>query len=596
MINRRAAKLRFRRSVRLKRLQVEELGQFAERNLERNFFRRLERLVEVRRFIASWLLLLVLLGGCVVAQTRALGRYYQLPQPAPGGTYTEGILGAFTNANPVYATSAVDSTVSRLIFAGLFTYNDANQLVGDLATGMDVSGGGMVYTVHLRPNVTWQDGRPLTADDVVFTYQVIQNPDAHSPLQSSWRGVAVAKVDAQTVTFTLRNAISSFPYSLTNGIVPKHLLGGYSMAQLRSVPFNTRAPVGAGPFMWRTIEVKGGSPENRQEQIALSPFANYHAGQPKLNSFVVRAFRNQDQLVHAFQKKEVTAMVGLTGVPGNLTQDSGIDTYSMQLSAQVMTFFRTTQGVLSDSKVRQALVRATDTIAILQQLDYPAQPVREPILKGQPGYNPAYIQPGYDVAAAKALLDANGWTVGANGIRVKDKVRLSFRLYAQDTSEYARVARMLQKQWRAVGVDAQLTLQANTDIQGTLAAHSYDALLYGISVGPDPDVFVYWDSSQADVRSLNRLNFSEWKSPTADVALEAGRTRTDPAIRGVKYQPFLQAWQTETPAVGLYQPRFLYITRVPVYGLSEHAINADAERLTNVHNWMIRTVRASSTE
>ena len=100
---------------------------------------------------------------------------------------------------------------------------------------------------------------------------------------------------------------------------------------------------------------------------------------------------------------------------------------------------------------------------------------------------------------------------------------------------------------------------------------------------------------QADARSDGRLNFSEFKSATADDALQAGRTRSDPVLRAVKYQPFLQAWQNEAPALGLYQPRFLYVTRSEVHGLTEHAINADVERFTSVNNWMIRTAGVSQT-
>ena len=192
----RAFKLRVRRRFRLRKRQVENIGAQAEAQLERNLFRRLERLRDVRRFIASWLLLLVLLGGCMVVQIRALGGYYQTLTPVPGGTINEGIVGSFTNANPVYATSSVDLAVSRLLFSSLYTYNDKNQLVGSLADGpWKADPEGMVYTVKLRPDVTWHDGKPLTADDIVFTYQVIQNPDANSPLNASWRDIEVVAIN-----------------------------------------------------------------------------------------------------------------------------------------------------------------------------------------------------------------------------------------------------------------------------------------------------------------------------------------------------------------------------------------------------------------
>lgn len=589
----RAFKLRFRRRLRMRKMQVEEFGQQAEQQLERNFFRRLERLADVRRFVASWLILLLLLGACVVAQLRGLGAYYQVLQPVAGGTYTEGVLGAFTNANPLYATGSVDAAVSKLLFASLLTYDEKNVLKGDLAESLAVDDRGTTYTVKLKPNLTWHDGHPVTAEDVAFTYQVIQNPDAQSPLRSSWQGITVKAIDPLSLTFTLPNQLSAFPYSLTNGIVPKHILGDKTMTALRTLTFNTSEPVGAGPFTFKALEVTAGAANNREERIALEPFKNYHGGTPKLDRFVVHSFRDESSLVQSFKNKDIDAMVGLTTVPPEFTDDGSTRIYNLPLTAAVMTFFRVSEGVLSETKVRQAIVSATNTDAIIKNLGYPAVPVREPLLLTQTGYNSAYTQFGYNPQAARDSLEALGWKVGQGGIRFKDGKPLSFNLIAQDNSEYASVSAELQRQWREVGVDVQVVLQSGTDFQTTLSSHGYDALLYGISIGKDPDVYVYWDSRQADPRSESRLNFSEWRSATADAALQAGRTRSDASLRAVKYQPFLQAWRDDAPALGMYQPRSLYITRIKVYGLNEHPINAEVERFTNVQNWMIRAEGAA---
>jgi peptide/nickel transport system substrate-binding protein len=577
----------------LQRRQVEELGAQAEHRLEEDFFKRLERLGNVKRFVISWTLLLVLLIGSVVVQIRNLSTYYQDLVPVPGGTYTEGIVGSFTNANPLYATDIVDASVSKLIFAGLLTYDQHNQLTGDLADTWTVNGTGTVYTVHLRPNLSWQDGVPLTADDVVFTYRVIQTPDARSPLNNSWRGIKVAATDARTVTFTLPNPLASFPYSLTNGLVPKHLLGSIPMADMRSSAFNTSRPVGAGPFQWQAIELQGGgSVDTREEHILLRSFAGYHAGRAKLSSFVIRTFRSQEQLVSSFKARELNALVGLTDVPDELKNDGSMRAYNLPLTAAVMTFFRTTDGVLADVKVRQALVSASNVPGIMGGLNYATVAVREPLLKNQLAYNPIFQQSGYDRASANAQLEADGWARAADGIRKKDGKPLSFQLYAENTGEYASVSKQLAAQWRAVGVDVKLVIAPDdATFQNALAYHSYDAVLYGISIGVDPDTFVYWHSSQADASAPVRLNLSEYQSKTADASLETGRTRLDPALRTEKYKPFLQAWQADAPALGMYQPRFLYITHGTVHGLGEQPINTDAERFTNVNNWQIREAR-----
>jgi peptide/nickel transport system substrate-binding protein len=246
-----------------------------------------------------------------------------------------------------------------------------------------------------------------------------------------------------------------------------------------------------------------------------------------------------------------------------------------------------------DQQVRQALVRATDTQQIIKHLGYDTRAVQEPLLQGQLGYDPSLAQQPFNLKAAQSQLTADGWVTGKDSWRDKSGQRLEFTLDAANTPENKMVTGELQQQWRALGVKLNVQLQGSNDFQSTLTYHDYDAVLDGIDIGVDPDVFVYWDSSQADVRSANRLNFSEYKNPTADEALEAGRTRLDPTLRTIKYRPFLQAWQQDAPAVGLYQPRLLYLTNGPVAGLTEGPISTPTDRFINVQNWEIRQAKVT---
>jgi peptide/nickel transport system substrate-binding protein len=589
----RLIRLRFRRRLRKGQRQVEDLGQQAEQGLEQHFFRRFGHLAAVRRFVSGWLTLVILLIVGILIQNLLLSGYFQALRPVPGGIYDEGVLGRFTNASPLYATSDVDTTVSHLIFAGLFSYDDQNRLVGDLASGYSVDAKGTTYTVHLKPHLTWQDGQPLTSADVVFTYQMIQNPDAESPLQTSWQGITVSSDGLLGVTFKLPNPLASFPDSLTNGIIPRHLLASIPPVDMRSADFNTEDPVGAGPFAWQAVQVTGSDPNTAEEQIALIPFAHYQGGRPKLQQFVVHAYADQTQLTQAFKSNQLDGAEGLNSVPSALHGMTSLQSHTLLLSAATMVFFRTSDGVLADTQVRQALVQAADVPQIMTQLGYATVAVREPLLANQLGYNPIYRQAGFNLTAAKALLTADGWVVGNGGLRDKAGQPLEFSLTAADTPEYHLVVRDLQRQWQQLGVRLEPQFLDSADFQSALSQHDYSAVLYGISIGIDPDVFVYWDSSQADPRSPNRLNLSEYKNATADASLEGGRTRLDPTLRIIKYQPFLQAWQQDNPALGLYQPRLLYLTDGQVAGLTDHTINTATDRFDNVQNWEIREAKVT---
>lgn len=588
----RSFKLRFRRQWRKQRRQVENISQQAGDELERHFFKRLAKFDHIWRFVLGWLVLFGLLIGCTVAQINLLGDKYQTPQPIAGGIYTEGIVGAFSNASPLYASGEVDDAVAHLVFAGLLKYDQSNRLVGDLAEKWSVNQKGTVYTVQLRPNLVWHDGQPLTADDVVFTYKTIQNPDAQSPLRASWQDVTVSKLDDRTVTFTLTNPLSSFPYNLTNGIVPEHVLAAVDPADLRSVDFNTKHPVGAGPFKWQAVEVSGTSPDDAEVQIALSGFRRYHAGAPKLSSFVVHTYANPQKLITDLKNGQLSGAAGLQVMPSELKDEDSLQVHNFTTTVATMVFFNTSRQPLDNVNVRRALVQGTNIAEVTKQLDYPARLVRSPLLKGQLGYSSKYDQARYNPERANAILQKAGWKMGKDGIRSKKGQSLQFGLLVADTPEYRKVSQALQRQWQKLGVRVMLQVQETSNFHNTLAARSYDAVLDGISIGADPDVFVYWDSTQSGV-GTGGLNFSQYRSATADLALESGRTRLNPKLRIIKYQPFLEAWQKDAPALGLYQPRYLYITRGTVYGLEEHTLNKGSDRFNNVVDWMTHQAKVT---
>jgi ABC-type transport system substrate-binding protein len=143
-----------------------------------------------------------------------------------------------------------------------------------------------------------------------------------------------------------------------------------------------------------------------------------------------------------------------------------------------------------------------------------------------------------------------------------------------------------------LGVKAQVSYFGRDELQGSVIAnHDYDVLLYGISIGVDPDIYAYWDSSQASITSQGHLNLSEYKSAAADQAVEGGRTRADEAIRAVKYKTFLTQWVKDLPAMPLYQPNNLYITRGQVFNYERKSANAPADMYYGVNDWMVRQKR-----
>jgi len=581
-------KRKFKRKLRAQRKGASELGQQADHQIEHLLIRRFDRLAAVKRFVALWVVLFGLIFFCTYLQLRALSPYYQVMRPAPGGLYNEGVVGKFTNASPLYATGTADASISHLIFSGLFKYDDQGQLQGDLAKNYTLDASQKRYTVNLRHDVVWQDGKPFNADDVVYTYQTIQNIESQSPLYSSWQNVKVTKAGNYTVNFDLPDALSSFPYALTNGIVPAHLLSNIPADQLRSASFNTD-PIGTGPYEWKFVNVTGTTSDSREQRIGLTAFNHYWAGVPKLDGFSLITYSDDAHLINAFEHKQLNAMSGLDSLPPELATDTSVQTYATPLNNAVMAFFNNSRPLLADAAVRKALTSSVDRSQLVSLLGSPTQLVDSPLLKGQLGYDPGVVELPYSSAAADQFLSGDGWAKGADGIWQKDGQPLRLSLDSQDTQSYTKVAQFLQAQWAKAGIKVDVNYYDSDDLQtSVIGSHSYDILLYGIGIGVDPDVFAYWDSSQASLTSQGHLNLSEYKSTAADEAIEAGRTRSDPAIRAVKYKAFLTAWTADDPALALYQPNFLYITRGPVFNYQRKSDNSSTDRFYNVANWEVR--------
>lgn len=581
-------KERFQKELQVRQKEAVAFGVQADDHIDRLLIKRLSRLADVRRFVILWTLLFVILFFATFLQFRNLSKYYQTLTPVAGGIYNEGVIGTFTNSNPLYATGTADTAISRLVFSGLFKYDKQNVLVGDLAKEWKFGATQKQYLVTLKKDVKWHDGKTLTADDVVFTYKTIQNIEAQSSLYSSWQGIAVSKVDNLTVLFDLPNSLTAFPYSLTNGIVPSYLLKDIPPEQLRSAPFNIN-PVGTGPFQWKYVQVTGTKSEERQQRITLAAYKKYHGGQPKLDGFNLITYRDDISLTNAFRDKQLNAISGLDSAPSDLENDAAINIYATPLTSAVMAFFNNSKPVLNDVNVRKALASAVDRTKITNLSTHPLKVVDEPLLKGQLGYDSAETQLPYNPDLANQTLDKAGWVKNAQGIRAKGAQLLTFSLVSQDTQNYASSASYLQREWTKLGAKVNVNYFSSDELQTqVIANHSYDVLLYGISIGVDPDVYAYWNSSQASITSQGHLNLSEYKSTVADQALEFGRTRDDPTLRVAKYKTFLNAWKSDVPALALYQPNYLYISRGPVFNFERKAFNSTADRFYDVNQWMVR--------
>ncbi len=588
----RYTKLRIRRRFRNKKKSIEKASEQAGEQFEEQVLGRWRNLKNVRRFVTGWLVLVFLLIFGVYVQGRELDTHYLTEVSVAGGTYREGIVGEVSNMNPIFATSAADRAASKLQFNSLFTYNTDNRLVGDLARGFSVNDEGTVYTIELRKDIQWHDGQEFNADDVVFTYDSIQHPDTRSYLNAAWRDVTVQKTDDHTVTFALPNPFTPFPHSLADGgIIPEHVLGHLDPSQLRGHPFNNADPIGTGPFMFSDLLV-----ETTDVDVAgilrLDANPDYHRGDVDLDKFELTTYIDREVMVEQFLGGELASIGGsVTSDREDLIKDLESTWYDLPLNNIVFTFFNTSDEVLKDTGVRLALSQGIDQLPIHDLVDNRFPVADGPILSHQIGYNEDATQVPHDVEAAKKRLNKAGWKYKKDeendGFRYKKDKKLEIEIITQNSDDFPNVAREIAQQWSELGIDTFVTVVNETDIQqNNISPHNYQVLLFGISLGADPDPFVYWHSSQSGV---NGFNLSEVESDTIDGALESGRTRSDPELREAKYTTFLERWRQLAPAYALYRPAYSYVQRNNVTGFEEIEMNAPEQRFVEVHNWRVNT-------
>ena len=167
--------------------------------------------------------------------------------PAAPVVYREGVLGRPSSITPVTARTVADKDLVGLIFSGLVKVGPGDTLAPDLAASWTVDKSGQVWTVAIRPDAMWQDGIPVTADDVVYTVSALQDPSASGGLAAAWADVTVEALDSHTVRFTLGSPVGSFLAALTQPLLPAHLLRGIAMSDLAASSF-ALSPVGSGPY------------------------------------------------------------------------------------------------------------------------------------------------------------------------------------------------------------------------------------------------------------------------------------------------------------------------------------------------------------
>src|SRR5256885_14075660 len=284
--------------------------------------------------------------------------------PAYGGTYVEGVAGVPQYLNPACAASDGDQDVACLGFIGLTRYYQAGAIVPDLASAFHTESNGRIWTFDIREDATWQDGQPVTADDVVFTGKLLQDRGYVGPYSDAFRGVSVARVAPRTARFTLPDVYGPFADSPPVPLLPYHLLGTVPYAELSRQPFNAN-PIGTGPFRVSEVDAR---------QIVLLRNDDFYRtrparARPYLDKVILRFYPDPTEALLALSRGEIDGVGGLSSLDAERARSlKGAVLYSLPTDNFVSLFLnvRPERVVFRDRAVRQAIATAIDRGRVLR--------------------------------------------------------------------------------------------------------------------------------------------------------------------------------------------------------------------------------------
>jgi len=519
---------------------------------------------------------------------------YLVEIPVQGGTLTEGVVGNPRFINPVLAISEADKNLVALIYSGLVRITPQGEIENDLAEEVTISDDRRIYTVRIHPNVRFHDDTPVTAEDVIFTLQKITNPAIKSPRRGNWEGIAINKIDEQTVSFTLKQPYTPFIHNLTVGILPKHIWKNVLDDEFVFSQFNT-IPIGSGPYKVERVERNSGGIPDRYR---LVPFENVSQKVPFIKNLIFRFYSSEGLLINAYNAREVESIGNISPEKIPELQKSGSRVISSPLPRVFAVFFNQNQSkILLNKEVRQAL-----------NLMSPKEEVVNKILNGYAtvisGPMPAGIYPQTNIEnetltmeerleTAKTILANAGWQPNPETEILEKKstsgtMALSFSISTGDAPELQQAVNVLVSAWQKLGAKIEVLIFETGDLnQNVIRPRNFDALLFGEMVGRDRDLYPFWHSSQ---RTDPGLNIALYANSQADKYLDNARSASDsPEVMAENYMAFAKALEADIPAIFLYTPSFLYIVPEKIKNVNLDSLIVSQDRFLGITNWYIET-------
>ena len=417
------------------------------------------------------------------------------------------------------------------LYDGLVEYQANLSLRPALAVALpEPAADGLSWTVRLRSEVTFTDGSPLEAQDVVATYRALLDPARNSPVRQRFSMLKnVTALDVATVRFDLSTPYAPFPELLTLGILSSESVG-------------TDSPVGTGPYKLDSW--------TRGSQLVLAANKSYWDDAPAITKVTVEFIPDDEARAERFRDGKLDGAALPPELAAKFSDVDGLRVVAHSAADVRAVVLPTDNPVTGDPDLRIALNYAVNRESMVENaLAGKGRVAYTPM----PEVLPEFVEPDatfdYDLTLALDRLSAGGWVPGDAGVRAKNGAQAAFTLrYRQGDTVAAALAEAFAADARAIGV--QVTPEATADA----AALATGPALVSFGDPFDPDTALY-----STLRSGGSLG--GYHNETIDAALDVGRAATNPAERATAYRKFQRAWITAPGMVVLAAPNHTYVMR-----------------------------------
>ncbi|MGO4737147.1 peptide ABC transporter substrate-binding protein [Bosea sp. 2KB_26] len=486
------------------------------------------------------------------------------PTKAGGGGPLKILLWqAPTLLNPHFASGTKDQVASRVFYEPLAGWDKEGNLFPQLAAEAPTkaNGGlsedGKSVTWKLKQGVTWHDGKPFTADDVVFTWEYAADPATAAYTTGAYKDIKVEKIDSHTVKVIFKEATPFWAdafVGVAGMIIPKHHFGEYKGAKSREAPANLK-PVGTGPYKF--VDFKPGDvlTGTRNENYHVQNKPHFDTLEVKGGGDAISAARavlqtgEYDYAWDTLVEDEVLKRME-TGGRGRISAAQAGDVEFITLNTTdpwtevdgERSSVKTKHPTLSDPAVRQAINLLIDRDSI-QKFIYGRGGIATASFVNQPKqFKSEKLKYEFSLEKANKILDDAGWKKGADGIREKDGKKLKFVFQTSINAPRQKVQAIVKQACQRAGIDLELkSVTASVFFSSDVAnPDTYTKLYVDMEMytttqpQPDPErflnQFVSWEIANKENKWLGR-NVSRYSDPAADEAYKAAQKELDPAKR-----------------------------------------------------------------